>query len=132
MFSFLRQYSLSVLCLVLIGYLSFFVPSGLPGADVPGLDKLVHSAMYGGLCLIVWWEYVRKHATLYWPRLLTWNVAAPILLGGLVEILQAYCTTTRSGDWWDFAADTLGVLLAFPIGYFCLRPIARRWHTKKS
>jgi VanZ family protein len=39
-----------------------------------------------------------------------------ILLGGLIELLQAYCTTTRSGEWLDFFADSIGVLLGNAIG----------------
>lgn len=48
--------------------------------------------------------------------LLTWAVAAPILMSGLIELLQAGLTTTRSGDWWDLAANTIGVLLAAAVG----------------
>ena len=36
----------------------------------------------------------------------------PVLFSGVVELLQAYCTTYRGGDWWDFAANTAGALLA--------------------
>jgi hypothetical protein len=40
-----------------------------------------------------------------------------ILLGGLVELGQAYCTTTRSGEWLDFWADSIGVLLGNLLGW---------------
>lgn len=33
-----------------------------------------------------------------------------------MELLQAYCTTTRSGEWLDFFADTIGVFLGTAIG----------------
>lgn len=33
-----------------------------------------------------------------------------------MELLQAYCTTTRSGEWLDFYADTVGVLLGNGVG----------------
>lgn len=39
-------------------------------------------------------------------------VVLPILMSGAIELAQAYLTTCRSGDWWDFAANSLGVLLA--------------------
>jgi VanZ family protein len=46
-----------------------------------------------------------------------------MLMGGVIEILQAYCTGgRRSGDWIDFLADAVGVLLAQLI---CI-PLARR------
>jgi VanZ family protein len=39
-----------------------------------------------------------------------------IILGGLVELGQAYCTTTRSGEWLDLIADAVGCTLAIGIG----------------
>lgn len=35
-----------------------------------------------------------------------------IILGGLIEVLQGLCTTTRSAEWGDFAADAVGVAVA--------------------
>jgi hypothetical protein len=38
-------------------------------------------------------------------------------MSGLLELLQAYCTGDhRSGDWLDFAANSLGVILGTAIG----------------
>ena len=39
-------------------------------------------------------------------------VGAPILMSGLLELLQEYCTTTRAGEWADLIANSLGTLLA--------------------
>ena len=45
-------------------------------------------------------------------------MAAPILMSGMIEILQEYCTSgRRNGDWYDFLANTLGVLLAAVVGF---------------
>ena len=33
-----------------------------------------------------------------------------------MELLQAHCTTTRSGEWLDFWADSLGVVLGTLVG----------------
>ena len=38
-----------------------------------------------------------------------------------MELLQAYCTTTRSGEWLDFWADSLGVLLGTIVGLLMRR-----------
>lgn len=45
----------------------------------------------------------------------------PVLFSGAVELLQAYCTTYRGGDWWDFAANTSGATLASLIGWYWMR-----------
>jgi VanZ family protein len=39
----------------------------------------------------------------------------PIIMGGLIEILQEYLTQTRSGDWFDFLFDVVGALLGWGI-----------------
>ena len=50
----------------------------------------------------------------------------PIIMGGVIELLQEYCTGGhRSGDWLDFAADATGVTLAAVIGLLILRLSAK-------
>ena len=47
-------------------------------------------------------------------------------MGGLLEILQANCTGgRRSGEWLDFAANSVGSTLAFVIGILVARYRAR-------
>jgi len=130
----LKKYPLTLLCVAAIWYLSFFTP---PKVDIDpeiGIDKLVHSAMYGGLCFLLWWETFRSRLTLdgerivyrvvRWSHAVWYALVAPIVMGGLIEILQENCTNhRRSGDWWDFGANSLGVVLMFGIAYF----IEHRW-----
>ena len=48
------------------------------------------------------------------------------LMGGVIELVQAYCTGgTRSGEWLDLAADSLGVLIGQPIGMLLVACHAR-------
>lgn len=129
------KYPYSTVVLLVIIYLSFFTPPSVPVDDVPGFDKLVHTAMYGGLCLVMWAEYFHLHDSLQsWKGLqhrwrfcpIRWNrcwlgfVAFPILFSGAIELLQEYCTNhRRSGDWWDLAANSLGVLLVLAFVALC-------------
>jgi len=46
-------------------------------------------------------------------------IALPIFYGGVLELVQEYFFPPRTGDWFDFLADTAGVLL----GYFLLKLI---------
>ena len=94
---FVRKYPLSVLCILFI-------------------DKWTHLIMYGGTCSVIWLEYLRRHDRIDWRKILLLPVLGMILLGGLMELLQAYCTTTRSGEWLDFWADSAGVLLGNALG----------------
>ena len=99
-----------VICLVPI-------PEDVPLGDVPMMDKWTHFVMYGTLCTVMWWEYLRRHEKTNAGRLVLLAFLAPIVMSGLIELAQAYCTGgNRSGDWLDFAANTIGVVLGNVIG----------------
>ena len=123
---FVRKYPFSTLCLALIGVLSFtpFFPE-TPLDNVKFIDKWTHLVMYGGTCSVIWWEHLRlckKETRRPNLRALFWfALVGMIILGGLVELGQAYCTTTRSGEWLDFWADSLGVLLGTAVGLLMRR-----------
>lgn len=51
-----------------------------------------------------------------WNRLLIGGVLCPIIMGGLIELAQAYLTTCRSGDIYDFFCNSLGVFLGCCLG----------------
>jgi VanZ family protein len=115
--SIVRRYPLSLLCIALIWFLSLmpFFPE-TPFDNVQFIDKWTHLVMYGGTCGVIWWEYLRHHQQLNKRKLLLCPLLGMIALGGVMELLQAYCTTTRSGEWLDFYADTVGVLLGNGVG----------------
>lgn len=115
--SIVRRYPLSLLCIALIWFLSLtpFFPE-TPFDNVQFIDKWTHLVMYGGTCGVIWWEYLRHHQQLNKRKLLLWPLLGMIALGGVMELLQAYFTTTRSGEWLDFYADTVGVLLGNGVG----------------
>jgi VanZ family protein len=101
-----------------------FPETPLDGIDF--IDKWTHLVMYGGTCSVIWWEYVRSHNNLDGEKLFFYAWLAPVLMSGLLELLQAYCTGGhRNGDWFDFAANTLGVTLAVPVGLLM-------WNIKKK
>ncbi len=129
MVRYLKHYFFSLLVVMIICYLSFFTPPKTELDDVPNIDKLVHTVMYGGLCCVIWLEYLLSHKTLCRKRLVIGNLILPIFMSGVIELLQAYCTTGRSGDWWDFAANSLGVLLAWYVGYWWLPRLIWRHRT---
>lgn len=98
-----------------------------PLSDVSMIDKWTHVAMYGGLCTVIWIEYLRHHHTADRTKILIGAVLAPALMGGLVEIVQATCTGgRRSGDWLDFAADAIGVAAGLLIGLIIKNMLYRR------
>lgn len=112
-----RKYPFSILCIALIWILSFvpFFPE-TPFDDVMFIDKWTHLVMYGGTCTVIWIEYLRRHSTLDRGKLFFWAWLAPIVMSGIIELLQEYCTTTRGGEWFDFAANATGVTLGALLG----------------
>lgn len=120
---FVRKYPLSLLCIALIWYLSiwFLPPEEMELPSINFLDKWTHLVMYGGTCSVIWWEYLRSHSAVDWKKVLLWAWLAPVLMGGLVEIVQEQCTKNRSGEWLDFAADALGCTLGAFVGWLIIK-----------
>lgn len=115
---FVKRYPLSILCIVLIWVLSLmpFFPE-TPFDQVEFIDKWTHLVMYGGTCSVIWWEYLRKHQILDGEKIFFYAWLCPVLMSGLLELLQEYCTFGhRNGDWLDFVANTMGVTLGALIG----------------
>lgn len=87
------------------------VPEQAPMSDVPLIDKWVHMVMYGGFVFVMWMDYVvRSMQRFSWVARVAMLLYAAAL-GGAMELVQAYLTTCRSGDWVDFEADVVGALL---------------------
>ena len=126
MIRFIRKYPLSLLVIATILFLSLFNPPKTQLDPIKGIDKIVHLCMYGGLELVIWIEYMRHHDNLNWIKIVLLGIIAPVILGGLMELAQMYLTQNRSGEWADFLADTIGVLVGSAIGYFAIRTIFRK------
>lgn len=87
------------------------IPENAPLDDVPLIDKWVHMLMYAGFAFTIWFDHViRNKKTISWKHYLFIFLYAT-LLGGLMELVQAYLTTCRSGEWIDFEADAIGAAI---------------------
>lgn len=127
----LKRYPLSILTIAVVWYLSiwFLPPDYIELPSINFLDKWTHFIMYGGTCSVIWFEYLRSHDSLNWQRLLLWAWLAPVLMGGVIEIVQEQCTANRCGEWLDFAADAFGCTLAIVFG-FLMNYLKQRYDRK--
>lgn len=124
---FIGDYTLSLLLTVIIWVLCFINVPETPLENITLMDKWTHIAMYLVLGIVIFWESNRKRKRAMPPvqemkkaKVVLWTFVLPALMGGLIEILQANCTGgRRSGDWLDFAADSIGAALALAI---CMLP----------
>lgn len=108
------RFSATVAVMAAIAYLTL-VPRPLPEVDVPmfpGADKVVHAVMFGTLAAVMMVDVARWRGREvgFWCSASLALVA--ILLGGLVELLQMWMGMGRGAEWWDFAADAAGALVA--------------------
>ena len=120
---YLRRYPLALLVAVAIVLLSLLpIPDMKVDVHVPLADKWTHMVMYGVLTFIIWFEYRRSHKQWNALKLILLAFLAPIAFGGLLELAQAYLTTCRSGEWMDFAANSIGVCLGTALGFVMKLP----------
>lgn len=113
----MSKYACSILVLAVVVYLSFFTPPKVPLGEVPFIDKWTHMVMYGGWTLVILWEQNDRRWPWIWQRI-GWAGAGlvPAMTGGVIELLQAYCTGgRRSGEWMDWLADIAGTAIVLII-----------------
>ena len=108
-----------ILCGIVI-----LILTGLPGSVFPhvkpalGLDKVAHILMYACFAFLCIWGYRKQfvaNGKNYRTRALIVATVVSILYGGLTELMQEYLVKTRTGDWFDFLADTIGTLLGISV-----------------
>jgi len=123
--SLIRKFPYSFFWCILIFILTSVKMSYIPAANlihIPNFDKLVHFLFFFVLSLLLFYE-TGKQQNAHFPRirfgLLILGLGA--FYGGLIELLQKYIFTYRSADWYDFAADVSGALVAVLIAPFFVR-----------
>ncbi len=92
----------------------------MPGRAIPhvswlemlSFDKFVHAGIF--FMLVVLW--IRAFCQLEtWPVVYHNSkiiaVSTGIIYGGLLELMQSYCFSERSGDWYDFIANSFGCIM---------------------
>ena len=111
-------------CIIVIGtwILCFITIPETPLSSVRFIDKWTHSLIYLVLGLSISLEYLRNTKQPSPKFIIVWVWLMPIIMGGLIEVLQSYCTNgNRSGEWLDFFADAIGSTIAVLIGILLVR-----------
>ena len=141
---YIRRHIFSLLTFLLIAVLSLMPAQEFPQTDIKFADKWAHWVMYGFLTLVMGIDYVLRDEYLstkpytsshqrqryknkgaaIWQFLVIAIIAA--IYGGLMELGQAYLTTSRHGDWLDVYANSFGALCAFVILLICHKLQRRR------
>ena len=113
----IRKYPVSLFLIAAILTVCIIPLPETPMDDVPMMDKWTHFVMFGVLSLCIIAEYVYWHRKPKARDVALGGMLLPFALGGLIELVQAYCTGgNRSGDVMDWLADGIGVLIGAAIG----------------
>jgi VanZ family protein len=118
LFRFLKNYYRSILVFLVILFLSTISGDNVPGGSlfqIPNFDKIVHLLMYLSLAVIIGYDILKNNVKFSIQKTMIIVILMTILYGGLLELVQEYLTTTRSGDWMDFLFNSLGVILSIPL-----------------
>ncbi|NCC09942.1 MAG: hypothetical protein EOM31_05440 [Bacteroidia bacterium] len=120
----IKGYPLSLTVVAVVLFLSLFKPPHTGLDTISNLDKLVHVAMYSGVSGLFWLEFLKLYRgrSGVFRRGFVPAVFFPLLLSGGLELAQAYCTTYRGGDWFDFMANAVGVGVGTVVAYLFIRP----------
>lgn len=99
----------SIVVLSAIGYISLLREPSIALPSVPGIDKWIHGVMYLILTLTLLWDSQQR------PNL--WWIAGVFsaIFGGFIEVLQEQFFYPRTGDWMDWLADCIGVIIAIVV-----------------
>ena len=110
LWQFLTAYWPSLIVGAGIVYLSLFYAASLH-LDVSNPDKFSHLLAYLVWTMCITSDLWRNRVS-FGGRVF-WGVVFPIVFGGVIELLQAYCFPPRAGEWLGWYADFSGVVLGF-------------------
>ncbi len=108
--------------------------SGYPGHHVPKVpvwqfDKLVHSVVYAVLSICLMIAFHKQYTSGKNRLKLSLSIIfIAVFYGGFMEFLQDSIFINRSGNWYDFMANTIGAIIGVLIYPFIIKllPI-NRW-----
>lgn len=98
----------SFLVAAIIAYLSLLRQVSLSLPHFFGWDKLVHFLMFFALSSVILFD-TRRTAKIS-RKIIFVIFLTGTLYGGIIEILQEYFFYPRTGEWFDWLADSLGVI----------------------
>jgi VanZ family protein len=110
----------SIVVLSAIAYVSLLREPTISLPYVIGMDKWIHAIMYLVLTLTLLWDSQQR------PKL-WWIVGVfSAIFGGFIEVLQEQFFYPRTGDWMDWLADCIGVIVAIIVWL-----IGVKWYEKR-
>lgn len=141
---FFRQYGSSIVVALIILNMCMMPSESVPSLSLEGwvpdifrgladfvkenLDKFAHFTFFLVLSFAISHDFWVQRTDFSTMKMKIWAIVLPILYGGLIEIMQATLTTTRSGDICDLGFDTLGTLC----GFLLAKKFVPKWFERET
>ena len=113
MLRYVFRYKYSILITILIALLCLIPSSSIPHTSlfsIPYFDKFVHFSMYAPLSIVALME---SRITRRYSRYHLYIMILIFILGGVIELLQAFVVTSRAAEWTDMLANLTGLLTGY-------------------
>ncbi len=108
----IKLYFPAMIWTIIIFVLSAYPGNQLPKVPVWQFDKIIHTLMYAILSFCLLLPYAKQFLIQKNRFIIGGSIVFfGILYGGLMEILQTHIFINRSGNWYDFFANSLGAIL---------------------
>jgi VanZ family protein len=105
----IRGYWKTIVVCIGILYVSLVRDPGISLPTFVGADKWIHGLMYAILGAVTCWDSMRIKMSGW--RLGLIAIMLPIVYGGAIEVIQEQWFAPRSGEWMDWGADCIGVIM---------------------
>lgn len=110
------KYQGPALCWALVIFILCNISFGSVGKShlfFPGFDKLTHCGLFVVLVVFLGGGCIRQHGIRYFTLIAGIKLfLVAIIYGGIIELLQLYVFTWRSGEWADLFCDAVGAAMA--------------------
>ena len=109
----------NTLCIL---YLSLTSTQGLPKVQINQADKIFHFSAYFVLSFLwIWYVFkaVKNARFISIKKIVSLLV---IIFGIFIEVLQESLTSYRTFDYWDILANSAGVMVAYWVSTYLMRP----------
>jgi len=90
--------------------------------SIPNLDKLIHLGMYFLLTFVMIYDKLKIKPEKSFKNIILISGIFSISIGGILEILQTYLTSSRSGEFLDFLFNTAGAVCAILLWSIVRKP----------
>ncbi len=110
----LLRYLPAVVVAIVIAVLSLIENPQMPLLETHS-DKFWHALMYVGLAGVLMCGLLFDRRGRWFHACVAWGLSMGY--GGVIELLQEWCTVSRMGDWYDWYADMLGAAIGVAGAY---------------